>query len=163
MTILSAALVALYTGAAVWRWKRIPESMSALVFCLSRPWQWVWIVWVWAVALLLTPPIIEAMPELLQVVAFFTTGMLMFVGAMPLVWGKSNTAHYALAITASIFSQVCVAVICSWWLLPWLLLPAGIVYVAGVKGNSSLEGKGVFVLEAICWICVTGCLITHFI
>ena len=162
MLILSALLVALYVGATIWSARKLPDSVSAIVYMLPRAGQWAWTVWVWAVSMLLLPSLMEVMPEDLKVLGFLTVGAMLFIGAMPLVRNEKNTAHYVLAIAAGILSQVCVAILSSIWLTAWMLFPflMGSVYVQpwGWLGKA-MTGKGVFVAEAVCWLTLTGCLI----
>lgn len=168
MLILSALLAVLYVGAAIGAKGAMPDSVSSMVYLLPKTGQWVWIVWVWCVTMLLTPALIEAMPDMLRFIAFLTVACLMFCGAMPVVKNKKNTAHNILGVSAGILSQVCVLVICPWWLLGWLVMVALLLgsfaaYNDAERTPSIYDGKGVFVSEAICWLSLMGSLFCFFV
>ena len=163
MLILSVLLVVLYVGTAIWHGRKLPDSVSAMVYLLPRAGQWIWTLWLWVVSFLIIPSLLETLPEDLTAFGFLTIVCLCFSGAMPLVKNEANTMHYAFAIAGGILSQVCVAIICPSWLTAWMLFIflMGSVYIQpwGSLGKA-MKGKGVFVAEAICWLTVTGCLIT---
>ena len=162
LMIVSILLVVSYVGITIWKRRELPESVSAMVYNLPKPWQWLWIVWLWASTYTLTPALFEVMPEDWGVIAHaFATSML-FIGAMPLMKDSENRAHYALAIAAGIFSQLCVLIIDAQWLATWLVFPflMASVYVQPQGGIAkAVNGKGVFVAEVVCYIALEGSLI----
>jgi len=162
MLILSSVLAVLYTGTAIWRKNRLPDSVSAMVYDLPKAGQYLWTVWIWAVTLLLCPKLFEIVPENFEVLAHCFATSMMFIGAMPLVKGEQNKAHNVLGITAGIFSQICVFVIDPDWLSSWMLFVflVGSIYVQpqGWLGKA-MKGKTIFVAEAVCWLSVMGSLI----
>lgn len=126
----------------------IPDSISAMVYNLSRKWRWLWTVWMYAVALTLAPCLIDLLPDDVQFIGFLTIAFLGFVGAMPLCETDMRMWHYMLAVAAGIFSQVCVAVINPYMLLSWaLVLPF------------LRSDKNVFASEVICWLTMVGTII----
>ncbi len=158
--LISALLVVLYLGAATWRLRKLPDSVSALVYDLPKKWQWVWSAWLALVTALLAPALTEAMPsEWYAIAAHIFIICLAMTAAMPLVPGSHNRAHYGLSIAAGIFSQVCVAIIGPWWLLVWLLFVGIFFYAITGKDKSVFDGKGVLVIEIICSLSLIGCLI----
>ena len=163
LLIVSILLVALYVGAAIWKERELPDSISSLVYLLpDGKWRWLWTVWIWAATYTLTPALFELMPESLGAVAHaFATSML-FTGAMPLVKRESNRTHNILAISAGVFSQMCVVIICPWWLLLWTLMV--ILFLLAMKENGLpqwINQKGLFVTEIVCWLALFGALFTH--
>lgn len=154
--LISALLVVLYVGAAIWRWRKLPESVSAMVHDLPKKWQWVWTAWLGLVTALMAPALTEAMPsEWYGISAHIFIICLAMTAAMPLVPGSHNDAHYGLSIASGIFSQVCVLIIAPWLLLSWLLFVAIIFHVVTSKNGTVFDGKGVTIMEAICWLSVT--------
>lgn len=129
----------------------LPESISAMVYDLPRPWQWVWTVWLMAVTFTVAPPLIEAVPDAWRFVAFFTVAALGFVAAMPLVRHERNTGHYVCAIIAAVLSQVCVLLTAPCWLLLWTAFPAVLAAMyCFPRATACLNGRGVFLLEVLC-------------
>lgn len=168
LLIVSILLVALYVGATIWKRKELPESVSAMVYDLPKQGQWLWTVWIWSVGFSSFPIVFEAMPEKWEAVAHAFATSLVFVGAMPVVRGKRNTAHNILGVSAGIFSQVLVLRVCPWWLLVWMPM-AVLMLMCSVRisGNSCipsiLEGKGIFIAEDLCGLSYYGSLFTYLI
>lgn len=163
MTAVSAVLAFAYVAWATWRQGCLPDSISALAYPNGKTDKHttaVWIVWVWAVTSLLVPRLLDVMPETWKFVGFLTAGSLLFVGAMPLVANERNTAHYVLAVIAGVLSQVCVAIISPWWLAVWTLF-VGVAVAAYFFPDKTtcFNGKGVMLLEIICWASLTGALL----
>lgn len=154
--IISALLTLVYVGLAIWHFKKLPHSISAMVYDLPKKWQWVWTAWLALATTLIAPPLIAAMPPTwFSISANSFIVCLAMVAAMPLIPGN-NEAHEFIAIIAGILSQVCVAIINNYWLLTWLLFIAIFIYSVKKKGKSIFDGKGVFVTEAICWLSLVG-------
>lgn len=175
--IISLLTAALYVGAAIFhRWQGgagprgktarhtiLPESISAMVYDLPRPWQWVWTVWLMAVTFTVASSLIEAMPDAWRFVAFLTVAALGFVAAMPLVRHGRNTGHYVCAIAAAVLSQVCVLLTAPCWLLLWTAFPAVLAAMyCFPRATACLNGRGVFLLEVLCAATVYAALIYHF-
>ena len=164
MLILSLLLVVSYVGAAIWRSGMLPESVSAMVFDLPRKGQWLWTAWLALVALTLAPSLFEAVPENWGITAHVFVTSILFVAVMPLIKGEKNTAHNVLGIVGGIFSQVCVCLVCAWWLLVWMLMAALVaaafdaLYVPKVA-----DGKWVFIAESLCAVSLYGSLFTFII
>ena len=163
LTISSILLVISFLEVATMRTRRLPESISALVYALPKKWQWVWIVWMLAVSFTTMIPVIEALSlKDAEVLGFVTLACLVFVSVMPLTQEKEM--HYPLAVIAGIVSQMCVVLICPWWLLLWIIMV--ILVMAAFAGfNDSEEvpvifnGKGILVSEFICYATVIGALV----
>ena len=161
MTITSIVLALAFVAFAAWVRGELPGSISALVYTLSRPWQWVWIVWMWAVAFTACIPLIEVMPsDLGKGLAFLTLVCLMFVGGMPVTEKENSRAHNLFGVSAGVVSQVCVLLLCPQWLWAWLAYVVCVLFVAFFPGNRLLSGKGVLMAEVICYITVIGSVLT---
>ena len=162
MLTVSVLLVVLYVGTAIWVKRRLPESISAMVYDLPRQGQWVWTVWLWASTYTMTPVLFEFTPDELGSVAHGFATSILFTGAMPLVKGERNTAHYVMSISAGVFSQLCVLILDYQWLGMWMLFVflMGSVYIQpnGWLGRA-MKGKGVLVAEFVCWASLVGSLI----
>ena len=147
--IVSILLIVLYVGISTWRTRKIPESISDMVYDLQKPWQWLWIVWIWSVSLLTFIPVIEVLSEKgMEGIGFATLVCLMFVGAMPLTYREKNRPHYVFAVLGGIISQVCVALLSPYLLLAWLIVPVLIVS----KGMACFDKNKVILAEGICTV-----------
>ena len=164
LLIIPILLVVLYVGTAIWNSKELPDSVSAMVYDLPRSGQWVWTVWMWAVSLLMCIPLIEVLPENLELLGFLTLWCLVMCGAMPISDNRvSRRAHNVFGILSGVLSQVCVAIVSPWWLLLWSLLAVAWIWTTKDYGRKALDGKGVFLAEAICLLTVAGAVLTHLI
>ena len=143
----------------------LPASISDMVYELpSGGWRWAWTIWLWVVLILLTPQLITVLDDSYKVFGFLTVGCLALVAAMPLFERTDRKWHYILAIIGGILSQVCVALIYPWWLLLWgaMLYLCGRAYFDDEKSVPDvLNGKGVFVAEAICMATVYGAILVN--
>lgn len=151
--VLLTVLLAV-AGVAATAWHRgweLPESISGIVYELPRHYAFLWTLWMMTVAFSIAPPLIEALPDALRFVGFLTVLLLLFVAALPLVESATVEAHYAAAITAGILSQVCVVVICPWWLLAWPLWLYSIYFK-----------HGMLIAEVICFVTLAGALLCHY-
>lgn len=150
--VISILLVVLYVGTTIWKKKRVPESISAMVYDLPRSWQWLWIVWMELSTFCLAPILIERMPDSLRFLGFFLVSCLIFIGAMPIVENSKNTVHNALAIIAGILTQVCVLILCPWCFLAWVILLWLCLYTVYKDVPACVNGSGLFFVEACCWL-----------
>ena len=167
MTIISLILAVVAVVLYVIVKNELPASISAMVYELPKGgWQWSWTVWLWVVLVLLTPQLMTVLDDSYKMLGFLTVGCLAFVAAMPLFERTDRKWHYVLAIAGGILSQVCVALICPWWLLLWFVM----VYLVGrsfAANNDAenipevLNGKGVFVAEVICMATVYGAILVN--
>jgi hypothetical protein len=160
MSVMVSVLLAVsFMGIAVWRERKLPESISAMVYDLPEGgWRWLWSVWLWCVAVTLAPSLIESIPEPWKAVGFLCLAALMFTGAFPLFDREHKDWHNVLGVLAGILSQACVWFICPWWLLLWLLLP--LVAWLGRK-EAWLDGKGVFLAECVSMLAMYGSLLSE--
>lgn len=165
-TILSLLMAVAYIAAVIIKNKKLPDSISALVYALPKKWQWVWTVWLWAISLLMCIPLIDVLPETWKFLGFLTLACLGFVGAMPIIYKEHKKAHDILGVSAGILSQICVFIISPWWMLAWFLWPflmgSTIVQPEGGDMRELFKEKGVFVAEMICMITLAGTILTQF-
>lgn len=162
MLIVSIHLVALYVGATIWKHKELPESISAMVYDLSKPWRWIWSVWLATVTVMISPALTAAMPDVWYGIAgHIFIVLLAMTAAMPLLPGYHNKAHYICGIAAGIMSQVCVALICPWWMAVLLVFTLLVVTDRTNDIHSILYGKTVFLSECACYVSLVGALLTH--
>lgn len=104
--ILSFLLVASYVGAAIWKDKKLPESISAMVYILPKGgWQWLWTIWLVIIDILIFPEVIEILDHRrLGVLGFIPMVLLAFVAVFPLFDTEHRKYHYILGILAGICS-----------------------------------------------------------
>ena len=149
LLIISILLVALFVGAAIWKKKELPESISAMVYVFR--WKWLWSIWLVAVSVFTFAPVTELLDgKGLGVFGFLPMVCLGFVAVWPLFDKEHVKWHYLLAILGGILSQVAVALLNPMALLLWVaILPF-------VRSS-----KAVFVSEVICWATVVGVALTQ--
>ena len=166
MIILSVLLAVLYVGAAIWALRGLPVSISSMVYVLPEgAARWLWSLWLIAVDVLTFAPLMDVLDGRgLAVVAFIPMALLAFVAVMPIFMEEHKKAHDIMGVAAGVMSQVCVALICTDWLVVWALFVflAGSVYVqpSGWLGKA-INKKTVFVAEAVCYISLIGCQIIN--
>ncbi len=168
MIILSILLAVAFTAIAIRIEHGLPDSISALVYYLPRPMQWLWTLWMWSVAMLTCIPLIGAMPDEWRSLAFIALGCLMLCGAMPISDSNvSKTAHDVFGTLGGIVSQVCVPFVSPWWLMAWLLWPflmgSTVVQPEGGDMRRLFKGKGVFVAEYVCFVPLVGALLQYYL
>lgn len=170
MLIASIVLVVGYIGGYVIKNKTLPSSISAMVYDLEGGWRYLWQCWFGLVTIGVAPSLFEATKDSnFQFLAFLAIGCLMAVSAIPLVKKEKNKAHCVFAICGGVLTQICVAMICPWWLLIWLpmvLLVCCFYFGAFNVDNkffSFIEGKGILLAELACTISLVGSLVSFLI
>lgn len=164
LTLISITLVVLFTSAAIWKKKELPDSISSLVYVLPEKWKWAWTVWFWCVSCTTCIPLITALSPNFKFVGFLTFLSLAFCGAMPLFMQDKKKAHNALGIAAGVLSQVCVLTSIPYLLCTWLVFVAFIAfsyYKPDSKLAKMIDGKMVFVAESFCYINVLLCVLIN--
>lgn len=154
-------LVALFVGAAIWNKRELPDSISAIVYELKKPYQFLWTVAIWIISFLFVYPMMVIMAGTLQFVGFLTIVCLLFTGAMPLIPGSHNTAHNVLGVSAGILSQICVLIICPYWLLMWMLFLIISIDAWFAVKERFYDHKACIIAEFICYVSLVGALLTH--
>lgn len=143
----------------------VPESISSMVYALRKDRQWMWSAWMFAVSILLMPRLLE----LANWAGWLTIACLVGVAVTPIIKEETRGIHNWLGIAAGVMSQVCVAWICPWWLLLWVIpiyalaldfakdpLDDDVPVVSDVLG-----GKGVFVAEVVCMVTLYAGVLVH--
>lgn len=154
MTILSILLAVSFAGAAIWRLKALPDSISAMVYALPEGgWRWLWSAWLVLVGILTFAPVVEILDGRgLGILGFLPMAMLMFVAAWPIFDREHYRWHNILGTAAAVVSQVDVWLICPYWLLLWLLMVAA-VFMKGLRHTGTyFGGKGVLFAECMCYV-----------
>lgn len=135
--------------------RRLPKSISAMVYDYRRPYQWAWSVWLVAVGALLLPCMLERLPDGLEFLGFWTVEFLCGAAVTPLVNRETTRWHNLFGAAAGLASQGVVAVLCPWWLCAWA------VYVACLPFKA-VRPYLVLVSETVCAASTYGCMITNF-
>ena len=161
---ISALLVVLYLGAAIWVKRGLPDSISAMVHDLPKGWKWVWAVWLALVTLTLAPALTTSIQsEWRSLAAYLCIVCLAMTAALPLVPGEHNTAHYTCGIASGVFSQLCVAYISKLWLLVWIVVIVLFIDSVTLASHKErwYEKPAVLVIECLCTLSVFGALFTY--
>lgn len=165
MVIVSVLLAVVGIALAIWRERRLSESISGMVFTLKGNWRWLWTIWMWAVTFCIGIPTIEVLNGDVEFLGFLMMGSLMFVGAMPLFELESKKEHYFFAAIGGLLSQVCVAMISPWWLFTWLAFAALLEVIARDYSKKDYREHwydhiGCFLCEVICYVALVGAMVT---
>lgn len=167
VTLISLILVVSFVAFVVWKNKELPESISAMVYDLPESMQWAWSTWLFFVALSLFTPMMEVMSESYQFLGFMMLCCLIGVAITPTIQQETHRWHNIFGVAAGLISQLCVALICPYWLVLWFVPSVMIVCKFLSKNNedkddfSFAEEKGVFLAEALCATSLYGCLLIH--
>lgn len=154
MLVISLFLTALYVGAAIWRLRALPDSISAMVYLLPEGgWRWLWSAWLAIVGILTFAPVVDILDGRgLGILGFLPMAMLMFVAAWPIFDREHYRWHNILGTAAGVVSQVDVWLICPYWLLLWLLMVAA-VFMKGLRHTGTyFSCKGVLIAEVVCYV-----------
>lgn len=140
----------------------VPESVSGLVYNLSERMRWAWSGWLVAVALTLMVPLMSALDDVAWL-GWLMVVCLIGAAVTPVFNRDTRTMHHVCGIAAGVLSQVCVACICPWWLLVWLIwfpLLAGALAAFNDAEETPyfMDGYGVLVAECVCAVSLYGAL-----
>ena len=130
--------------------RAIPKSISSLAWLFKGHWRWCWTIWLWIIAFLMVPSLVSSLPDEWKFIGFIFHTLLIFLGAIPSFDVSHEKQHTILAILAGILSQICVFILCPWWLFMWIIIPIVIWYI---------PIKLVFFCEIICMATLYGCLL----
>ena len=141
----------------------VPESVSGLVYNLSEKMRWSWSGWLVVVALTLMVPLMSALGDVAWL-GWLTVVCLIGAAVTPVFNRDTRTTHYVCGIAAGVLSQVCVACLCPWWLLVWLIWLPLLAGTMGALNDAEemprvLGGYGVIVAEVMCAVSLYGCLL----
>ena len=137
----------------------VPDSISSMVYELKH--KWVWSVWLCAVSLTLMPVLIDTLPDYVRFVGFLTICCLLGCCITPLIRKELQGVHNMLAIMAGLLSQICVILICPWWMLAWtgMIAICGYVLLCAGEEECAIDGRGLLLAEGFCALTTYGCLI----
>lgn len=160
MLILSLLLVTSFVGGACKRHGELPDSISAMVYDLPSKLRWLWTVWMVHVSALTLIPAIEVLDHKgLAIVAYFALVFLLLTAVNPLTGKDNEEVHMTLAKIAGLLTQVAVAFIDANWLacLMVFLFLYGSIYIQPQGWLAkAVNGKGVFIAEAVCYVSLLG-------
>jgi len=163
MTLALVSLLLAIIGMAVMLRGGVPDSVSGLVYNLSDTKQWWWSVWLSAVAITVMVPLMSAL-DYWAGFGWFTVCCLIGAAVTPVIRSDTRRMHNVCGIAAGILSQLCVLVLCPWWLLAWMVfVPLMAGSMAAFNDSEDLPvvcaGKGVLVAECICAVSLYGALV----
>ena len=164
MTILVLISLALaVVGVVLMSRGGLPDSVSGMVFTLPVHKRWLWSAWLIAVAMTVMVPLMTALDDAAWL-GWLTVAGLVGAAVTPICNGDTQLLHDVFGVSAGVLSQVCVACLCPWWLLAWLLwlplLAGAMAALNDAKDPPCLfGGHGVLAAELTCAVTMYGCLI----
>lgn len=160
LIILSGIITLLYIIISIIINKKIPESISSMVYIFSYEWKYIWTIWLWTISMLLLPSLIDKLGNYWQFLGFLWGISTIFCGALPLIKGEQNQLHNIFGIAAGILSQACVLVLCPWWYICWFIMLIFVMTDKFKDSTSILYDKSCFIAEVICYISLVGSLLS---
>ena len=165
LTLLS--FVAVFALLVCWtaRDRRLPATVSDMAYKHSdRIMRLRYTLWLWASTFTLTPALFHLIPEEWEGLAHAYATSVVLCGLMPLLLRQRNLTFAVFGMSAGVFSQCCVVVVCPWWLLLWTHLGALVAFADRHDTVPSwFIGKGVLVVEFVCWFTVASAILTRLI
>ena len=136
MNIVIALILLLMYIVGVSRVKgKLPSSLSASVFSLSKGEKWLWTAVIYTITILCLVPaptsLLNVVKDGYQWCIFLALAALLFVGAAPLVTDKGSLAykvHCGAAVICAVCSQIAVGVTKPELLWLWALFAVGLIY-----------------------------------
>lgn len=135
--------------------RKIPESVSSLVYLLPPKHQYLWTVWIWVLGITVGIPTLSLLSESLKFLSFLMMSFMGFTGAIPLIYKEQRRWHNILGVAACISSQLCVLNINVWWLCIWIVFPFCYLF--------KTTNCTVFIAEVLCAIGLYGGLLTSYV
>lgn len=165
LTLLS--FVTVFALLVCWtaRDRRLPVTVSDMAYGHpERCRRLHYTLWLWASTFTLTPALFSLMPEEWHGLAHAYATSVVLCGLLPLVLRQRNLTFAVFGLSAGVFSQCCVVVLCPWWLLVWTHLGA---LVAFADRHDTIPGwfvgKGVLVIEFVSWFTIASAILTRLI
>lgn len=150
-----------------WTWRdgRLPDTVSDMAYRhATRSHRWHYTLWLWAATFTLTPGLFELMPEEWEGLAHAYATSVVMCGLLPLMLRSRNLSFTLFGLSAGVFSQCCVCVLCPWWMLVWTHLGA---LVAFADRRDTIPhwfvGKGIMVIEFVSWFTLASAILTRLI
>jgi len=164
MTILVLISLALaVVGVVLMSRRELPESISGMVFGLPVHKRWLWSAWLVAVAMTVMVPLMDALGDAAWL-GWLTVVGLAGAAVTPIINSDTLRLHDVFGVSAGVLSQFCVACLCPWWLLTWLLwLPLLAGAMAAMNDAKDppclLGGHGVLAAELTCAVTLFAALL----
>lgn len=117
LSIIGFLIILGYILVVVLKEKKIPESISAIVYSYGKLGRIIFTLVMFTSASLMTPYLFEICGDEFAILALSITFGFFGVGCSPLIDGERNTFHYVSAILMGISSQFMI-----WSLEPMILL-----------------------------------------
>lgn len=141
----------------------VPDSISGMVYSLPVRRRWLWSVWLVAVALTLMVPLMSALGDVAWL-GWMTVVCLIGAAVTPVIHKDTHRLHNICGVAAGVLSQICVMILCPWWLLCWFIyVPLIADSMAAFNDSEEMpvvcDGKGVLVSECICAVSLYGSLL----
>ena len=160
LCLCSLGIMLGFIGYWIWRTKEVPDSVSSLIHYLEGK-GWIWSSWLVVVSVTLMIPLIENLGVNTKFFGFLTALCLIGTAITPIIREDTYRLHVWFGRFAGLFSQVCVALLCPWWLLVWLLFVACMGSVLINALPKKLTGKGLFIIEVLCAVSLYGAILCN--
>ena len=106
--LIGFILIFAYCVAIIIKDKKIPNSISHIVYFLDKKWKWTFTAVMFAISFLIVPQLINVVADKHAFLSFLTIVGILGVGSDPLEYGKKNIVHYASAFLMGVVSQIIV-------------------------------------------------------
>lgn len=145
--------------------RRLPATVSDMAYGHpERIRRLHYTLWLWGATFTLTPALFHLMPEEWEGLAHAYATSVVFCGLMPLMVRGRNLLFAVFGLSAGVFSQCCVCVLCPWWMLVWTHLGALVAFADRRDTVPSwFVGKGVMVVEFASWLTIASAIFTKLI
>lgn len=165
LVVLSFAIVLTFVACWTWRDGELPATVSDAAYCHKGIGsRLLYTLWLWAATFTLTPALFYMMPEQWEGLAHVYATSVVLCGLMPLIARNRNLFFAVFGVSAGVFSQCCVCVLCPWLMLVWTHLAALIIFSdCGDSVPVWFSRKGVFIAEFVSWFCLASALLTKLI
>ena len=148
----------------VWTWRdgQLPTTVSDMAYGhTERRQRWCYTLWLWASTFTLTPALFQLMHGQWLGLAHAYATSVVLCGLLPLLLRERNMSFALFGLSAGVFSQCCVCVLCPWWLLTWTHLGALVAFTDhGHLMPRWIIGRGVFIVEFFCWFNIAAAILT---
>jgi hypothetical protein len=165
--LVLVSFVTVFGLIAYWTKKRgqLPSTVSDMAYNHSARRKRInYTIWLWVSSFTLTPGLFHLIPEEWEGLAHAYATSIVLCGLIPVLLRQRNLPFVVFGLSACVFSQCCVVVLCPWWLLTWTHLGA---LVAFADRHDTIPGwfvgKGVLVVEFVSWFTIASAILTKLI
>ena len=165
LTLLSFVTVFGLLTAWTRRDRRLPDTVSDMAYSHEgRARRLFYTLWLWTATFTLTPALFHLIPEQWEGLAHVYATAMVLCGLQPLIVRQRGVFFLLFGLAGGVFSQMCVVVICPWWLLTWTHLGAMVAFADRRDTVPSwFVGKGVMVIEFVSWFTLAAAILTKLI